>query len=76
MRSDIAAVAQTVEVSRRTLRVIRQNLFFAFVYNAAAIPIAAVGLLVPLGGPMLAAGAMAASSLSVVLSSLRLTRAS
>jgi len=76
---DLAAVVRALQLSRRVLRNIRQNLFFAFAYNAVSIPIAA-GLLVPLLGtgwqlsPMLAAGAMSLSSVSVIVNALRLNR--
>ena len=67
--------AKARELSRATMRNIRQNLFFAFVYNAAGVPIAA-GVLYPIFGvllsPMLAAGAMAFSSVSVIGNALRL----
>ena len=75
VRADLQGVATAIELSRQTIRVIRQNLFFAFVYNALGIPIAA-GLLYPFFGlllsPTLAAGAMALSSVSVLTNSLRL----
>ncbi|SNC77706.1 Cu+-exporting ATPase [Hymenobacter gelipurpurascens] len=75
MRSDLHGVVTAIELSRQTIRTIRQNLFFAFIYNTLGIPVAA-GLLYPFLGitlsPMLAAGAMALSSVSVLTNSLRL----
>ena len=70
LRNDLAAVAAAVDLSRATLRKIRQNLFFAFFFNALGIPLAAVGLL----SPVIAGAAMAASSVSVVGNALLLKR--
>ena len=77
MRSDLTAVAAGIALARRTMRTMRQNLFWAFVYNVIGIPIAA-GVLYPRFGlllsPVIASAAMALSSVSVVSNSLRLRR--
>jgi Cu+-exporting ATPase len=70
MRNDLMSVADAVSLSRATLKKIRQNLFFAFVYNVLGIPLAALGML----NPVVAGAAMAMSSVSVVSNSLLLRR--
>jgi Cu+-exporting ATPase len=78
LRGNLEGVPRAVMLSRRTMRIIKQNLFWAFAYNVIGIPIAA-GILYPLWGvmlsPILASAAMAVSSVSVVTNSLRLARA-
>jgi Cu+-exporting ATPase len=78
MRGDLRAVPEAILLSRATMRTIRQNLAWAFVYNVVSIPVAA-GVLYPFTGwllsPIIASAAMALSSVSVVLNSLRLRRA-
>ena len=77
MRGDLMLIPETIELSKRTMKIIKQNLFFAFFYNSAFIPVAA-GVLYPVFGillnPIFAAVAMASSSISVVLNSLRLKK--
>ena len=70
VRSDLCAVADAIDLSRATLGKIRQNLFFAFIYNILGIPLAALGFL----NPVVAGAAMAMSSVSVVSNSLLLRR--
>jgi Cu+-exporting ATPase len=70
VRNDLNAVVDAILLSRATLTKIRQNLFFAFVYNVLGIPLAALGML----NPVFAGAAMAASSLSVVGNALLLRR--
>ncbi|MFD2334464.1 heavy metal translocating P-type ATPase [Cohnella sp. GCM10020058] len=71
MRGDLASIPDAIEMSRLTMRNIRQNLFWALGYNTIGIPVAAIGLL----APWVAGAAMALSSVSVVLNALRLQRA-
>jgi Cu+-exporting ATPase len=75
VKGDLRGIVRARRLSRATMRNIRQNLFFAFVYNTAGVPIAA-GVLYPLFGillsPMIAAAAMSFSSVSVISNSLRL----
>jgi Cu+-exporting ATPase len=70
MRDDLGSLADAIDLSRRTVTKVRQNLFFAFVYNVLGIPLAAIGLL----SPVIAGAAMALSSVSVVTNSLTLGR--
>jgi len=70
MRGELTSVADAIEMSKRTIRNIKQNLFWAFAYNTLGIPFAALGFL----APWLAGAAMAFSSVSVVLNALRLQR--
>jgi Cu+-exporting ATPase len=78
VKGDLRGVTRAARLSRATLRNIRQNLFFAFVYNAVGVPVAA-GVLYPFFGlrlsPMIASAAMSFSSVSVIANALRLRRA-
>jgi Cu+-exporting ATPase len=77
MRGDLHGAASAIRLARKTMRVMKQNLFWAFIYNVVGIPVAA-GALYPFTGlmlsPVLASAAMAFSSVSVVMNSLRLRR--
>ena len=79
VRGDLRGIVRARRLSRNTMRNIRQNLFFAFIYNAAGVPVAA-GVLYPWLGlllsPMIASAAMTFSSVSVIGNALRLRRAS
>ena len=78
VKGDLRGIAKTRRLSEQTMRNIRQNLFFAFIYNGIGVPVAA-GVLYPLIGvlisPMFAAAAMSASSVSVISNALRMRRA-
>jgi Cu+-exporting ATPase len=78
IQGDLRAIARARQLSRATMRNIRQNLLFAFLYNSLGLPVAA-GILYPFFGlllsPMLASAAMTFSSVSVILNALRLRRA-
>jgi Cu+-exporting ATPase len=80
LKGDIRGIVRAFHLSRKTMRNIRQNLFFAFIYNLVGVPVAA-GVLVPLFGlsallnPMIAAAAMSFSSVSVIANALRLRMA-
>jgi Cu+-exporting ATPase len=77
IRGDLRGVVSAIELSKATIRTVKQNLFWAFIYNIIGIPVAA-GLLYPFTGwlmsPVIASAAMSFSSVSVVTNSLRLRR--
>ncbi len=70
MRGDLRTIPASIRLSRQTMKKIKQNLFWAFIYNIIGIPFAALGML----NPIIAGGAMAFSSVSVVTNSLSLRR--
>jgi Cu+-exporting ATPase len=72
VKGDLRGIVKAMNLSRATMRNVKQNLFFAFVYNAIGVPLAALGVL----SPIIAGGAMALSSVSVVSNALRLRRTS
>jgi len=74
VRGDLMALVSAIQLSKATFQTIRQNLFWAFIYNVVALPVAAFGILATMIGPLIAAVAMVFSSLSVVLNSLRLRK--
>jgi P-type Cu+ transporter len=79
VKGDLRGIVRAVQLSRRTMQNIRQNLFFAFIYNALGVPTAA-GVLYPISShlllnPMIAAAAMSFSSVSVIANALRLRTA-
>ena len=77
IKGDLTSIIRAVKLSRATMSNIRQNLFFAFIYNALGVPVAA-GILYPYFGlvlsPMIASAAMTLSSISVIVNALRLKR--
>ena len=77
IKGDLRGIAKAIRLSRATMRNIRQNLFFAFIYNALGVPIAA-GVLYPFFGmllsPIIAGAAMSLSSVSVITNALRLRK--
>jgi len=78
VKGDLRGIVRARHLSRATMRNIRENLFFAFIYNTAGVPVAA-GILYPVFGlllsPIIAAAAMSFSSVSVIMNALRLRRA-